>query len=267
MYFIMTVDVDPPIPSNPNQDIVKDGVSSLLMLFKKYDVKATFFVPAVVAENFPVVMKKILKQKHEIACHGLKHDPKETTSGLGEELKIIKAATEIIYSATGFRPFGFRAPLFRINESCWMALQKNGYIYDSSMVCYHLYLKNKIFSHRRPFPLSIPKLSGNHSLLEIPVSANPFFLFPLGGAYFRILGSGWSKVGVKLNFVFRNPVVFYIHPKDVDPRTRGRSWWGYRNTSNCMKMLEEIIEYTKRSGAKFTTAYDLARLCQGRIPE
>lgn len=265
LYFIMSVDVDPPIPSNPNPDIVKDGVVALLKLFDKHVIKATFFVPAVVAEKFPKVIGEIVKQGHEVACHGLKHDPREATLGLGEELRIIGTATEIIQSVTGVRPVGFRSPLFRVNQSCWIALQKNDYVYDSSIVCSPFYGNHKIFFPSKPFLLPISKNSGNCSLLEVPVSANPFFPFPLGGAYLRIFGSKWSKAGVKLNFLSRNPVVFHIHPKDVDPRTQGRSWWWYRNTGNCMKMLEEIIKYAERNGAKFITAYELARLSKAEF--
>jgi peptidoglycan/xylan/chitin deacetylase (PgdA/CDA1 family) len=189
LYFIMTVDVDPPIPSNPNPEIVEDGVVSLLKLFDKYAIKATFFVPAVVAEKFPIAMEEIVKQRHEMACHGLKHDKMEATLGIREELRIIKTATEIIQSATGVRPIGFRAPLFDINENCWIALQKNDYVYDSSIVCSPLYGNHKIFFPSQPFPLPVSKTSENCSLLEIPVSANPFLPFPLGGAYLRIFGS------------------------------------------------------------------------------
>jgi len=265
LYFVMTVDVDPPIPSNPNPDIVKDGVAALLKLFEKYAIKATFFVPAVVAIGGAVVLDGIVKQGHEIACHGLEHNETEATLGIVEQLRIIKTATEIIQSATGVRPAGFRAPLFRVNESCWIALQKNDYVYDSSIVCSPFYGGHKIFFPSKPFCLPIRKANGNCSLLEIPVSANPFLPFPLGGAYLRIFGSRWSKVGVRINFLSRNPVVFHIHPKDVDPRTRGRprvghSWLSRRNTGNCIKMLEGIIKYAKRSGAKFITAYELARL-------
>ena len=59
--------------------------------------------------------------------------------------------------------------------------------------------------------------------------------------------------------------MFHIHPKDVDPRTRGRSWWWYRNTGNCMEKLEETIKYAKQCRAKFITAYELTRLCEAEI--
>ena len=39
----------------------------------------------------------------------------------------------------------------------------------------------------------------------------------------------------------------------------------YRNTLNCMKMLGEIIEYGKQSGAKFLKACELARLFETEL--
>jgi peptidoglycan/xylan/chitin deacetylase (PgdA/CDA1 family) len=259
----MTVDVDPPIPPSSGY-IIEDGVVAFLKLFDKYAIKATFFVPATVAEKFATIMREIVKQGHEIACHGLQHDPRETTLKLEKELHIIKTATEIIQSATGARPVGFRAPLFKVNKSCWIALQKNDYVYDSSLICFRPYGRHKIFFPSKPFPLFAHKRNENGDLLEVPVSANPLLPYPLGATYLRIFGLKWSKTGVKINFLLQNPLVFHIHPKDVDPWNKGRlwwgPWWGHRNIQNCIKMLEGIIKYAQQSGAKFVTAYELAKL-------
>jgi len=262
-YFIMTVDVDPPMSFIPNF-IIEDGVISLLKLLDEYAIKATFFVPAVVAEKFPAIMEEIVKRGHEISCHGLKHDPWEATLNVNKQIRMIRTATEIIQSTTGLRPVGFRAPLFRINRNCWIALQKNGYIYDSSVVCSPFYGSHRIFFPAKPSLLPVPKTNEHCGLLEIPVSVNPFLPFPLGGAWMKIFGLRWSKIGVKLNFISKTPAVFYVHPKDVVPSTSGRVWY-YRNTTNCMKMLDEIVKYAKRNGAKFLTAYELARLSEAEF--
>lgn len=252
----MTVDVDPPF--SPVQNfIIEKGIHIILNLFDKYSVKATFFVPATVAENFPLIMEEIVKRRHEIASHGLKHDPWEATLNLKTQIKIIKMATETIESVTGLRPKGFRAPLFKINRNCWIALEKNGYMYDSSVVCSPLYGEHKLFLGVKPFSLSG---NGSYNLLEIPVSVNPFLPLPLGGAWLRIFGLRWAKIGIKMNFIYQTPVVFYIHPKDVVLGTYNPSWYYYRNIDRCTKMLEEIICYAKRNGTKFMKACELARL-------
>jgi hypothetical protein len=256
--FVMTIDVDPSLRSIPSF-VTKKGLNSLLCLLDKYAIKATFFVPSSVAEEFPIKMREVVQRGHEIACHGLKHDPWEATLDADKQTKMIKTATENIQSVTGFRPVGFRAPLFRIKEDCWIALQKNDYVYDSSVVFSPFYRKQKILP-AKPFLLTTSKVIGNGGLLEIPVSVNPLLPFPLGGAPLRLFGLRWCKVGVKLNFISRAPVVFYIHPKDVVPRTYGRNWSSHLNTFDCLKMVEETIKYAKQSGAKFLRALELSKL-------
>jgi hypothetical protein len=86
--------------------------------------------------------------------------------------------------------------------------------------------------------------------------------FPLGGGWLRILGLNWAKIGIKVTSVFGAPVVFYIHPKDVSPPPKGYQlyWYNYRNTTNCIKILDRIIQYVRGKGAIFLTAYEFALL-------
>lgn len=260
--FVMTVDLDPPPPSTPNLDI-SSGAMKLLTLFDQHRLKATFFVPANVASSFPEIAREVVKRGHEIACHGLRHDANEATLTVEEENRMIRAATEEIEAVTGSRPVGFRAPLFRLQRSCWIALYKNDYVYDSSLVCSLLHGNHRSLLSK-PFLLSRSNCHAECNLLEIPVSVNPFLPFPLGGAYLRIFGSRWAKVGIRTNSIFNAPTVVYIHPKDVIYRTAGHSWYSYRNTANCMQTLKDIILYGKRIGAKFVKACELAELYLGK---
>jgi peptidoglycan/xylan/chitin deacetylase (PgdA/CDA1 family) len=261
-FFIMTVDVDPPPPSAPNLDIEK-GTTDILRLFQVHSVHATFFVPASVALAFPELIQEIKGEGHEIACHGLKHDANEAISSLDEQYLGIKKATNEIESITGSRPIGFRAPLFRSNANCRIALRQNNYIYDSSIVCSPLFGNHRSRLLSKPFFFSCSNQHAESNLLEIPVSVNPFLPFPLGGAYLRIFGPGWAKVGIRTNAIFNAPIVFYIHPKDVIYRTDGPFWYSYKNTANCLKALMDIILYGKRIGAKFMKAHELAELHLG----
>jgi peptidoglycan/xylan/chitin deacetylase (PgdA/CDA1 family) len=260
----MTVDVDPPISLIP-PFIVEKGVIMLLNFLAERSIKATFFTPSIVAKNFRYLLSEIIKQRHEVACHGLKHDPFEATINVNEQVHMIKIATRTIQSITGMKPVGFRAPLFKVNKNCWIALQRNGYLYDSSIVCSPLYGNYRIPFLGKPYYIRLSEGNKNCSLLEVPVSSNPLFPFPLGGAYMRIFGLRWIKAGIKFNFLNKNPVVFYVHPKDVIPRTYGRKWYYYKNTINCMNMLKDIIKYAEQNEAEFITAYELARLYEEEL--
>lgn len=258
-YFVMTIDVDPPFSLSQNY-IIEEGVNRLLYFFDKWRIKTTFFMPALVVQNFPEVTDKIVEYKHEIGCHGLKHNPSETTLSVNKQVRIINAATKIIESFTGIRPIGYRAPLFKCNRNCWIALQKNSYVYDSSYFCSPFFGSKQIFFHMKPFFIRRFGADGD-DLLEIPVSINPILPLPLGGGWFRIFGLSWAKIGVKINFIFKNPIVFYIHPKDIIPsEAYGLPWFYYRNNANSLAMLSKIIQYVKQNEVKFLMAYELAKI-------
>jgi peptidoglycan/xylan/chitin deacetylase (PgdA/CDA1 family) len=254
-YFIMTVDLDPPPPSTPNLR-VDIGAIRILRILKKYDVKSTFFVTATVAESFPRLMQNIVNEGHEIACHDLDHSPNIQKFDATNMIRRIRKATDIIATHAGVRPVGYRAPLFKISRNQLIALWKNNYVYDSSFVCSPFY-----GFHRTPFP---PKPFyihlGETFLIEIPLFAGPILPFPIGGSFIRIFGKRWAKLGVKSSLLLKFPLIFYIHPKDVIPRTNGPYWYSYRNTGICAKHLEEVILYAQRQGVVFMRAIDLANI-------
>ncbi|HGE70494.1 TPA: DUF3473 domain-containing protein [Candidatus Poribacteria bacterium] len=255
LYFVMTVDVDPPPPSAPDLKI-DEGILTLLQMFKKNEIKSTFFVTAIMAEKFPDLMQKIKKDGHEIACHDLDHSPMVDKLNLTRLMFRIRIATQLIEDYVGVRPYGYRAPLFKINRDQLVALNKNGYVYDSSIIFPPFFRSLRIF-FSKPFFVPINK---NGWMIEIPLSTNPMMPFPIGGAYFRVFGEKWAKAGIKVNFLFKNPLIFYIHPKDIIVRTSGPSWYSYKNTSKCLDSLKEIINYAKKTGAIFIKAIDLAYL-------
>jgi hypothetical protein len=58
-------------------------------------------------------------------------------------------------------------------------------------------------------------------LLEVPgstTSAGPLNLPIAGGGYFRLLPYWWTRWGIeRVNRMERRPVVFYLHPWEIDP--------------------------------------------------
>jgi peptidoglycan-N-acetylglucosamine deacetylase len=82
------------------------GIRSLLDVLRRFNLTATFAVPAVLAEIYPATVSAILTNGHEIAAHGLKH---EDVSKLDkdQERECIEAATASLARLTGQRPAGW----------------------------------------------------------------------------------------------------------------------------------------------------------------
>jgi len=264
--FVLSVDVDgwssllrfysvkhDPVAADSQVDIGR-GIMRLLKLFRRKDTSATFFVCGEMARKHKRELKAICEEGHEIACHGLTHDKEECLLPFKEQKMRIKEASRILQVETGVKPRGFRAPCLRANGETVKALEELEYVYDSSVLPslvpgYYGYLTT--FS--TPYHPSVSSLvrKGNSRILELPVSVNPVFRVPLSASWMRNLGSQWVKMGIKWNFRLGNPVVFYVHPRDVMdlPRVGDVPWHVYRNVGEkSIDMLDEVIDCAKRHG-------------------
>jgi len=243
----------------------EDGTERLLALFSKHDIHVTFFVPGRVAEDYAKVIRKAGFKGHEIACHGHDHDKNEFLAGREYQKRQIMRAVETISSAAGTEPRGFRAPCLRLNGTTLKILDEIGFKYDSSIL--PTFVPGYYGSLGAPLAPYHPSgdvvwKEGSLRILEIPVSVNPVFRLPLSAAWMRNFGLSWVKIGVRTSFALGLPVVFYIHPRDVVPLPKidGVPWHMYRNIGDsAVRMLDEIISYAKRLGARFLTGSELAR--------
>lgn len=82
------------------------GLAELVGVLERHGIKATFAVPAVIAEIQADKLRKLADGGHEIAAHGFKHEdvsqlPKE------EERARMSRTTEIIAKIAGKRPAGW----------------------------------------------------------------------------------------------------------------------------------------------------------------
>ena len=277
-YFVMTVDVDgwssllrfysidhDPLEAN-SQVNVKDGILSLLQLFGKHEIKATFFVTGEMAQKYSGAIREICREGHEVACHGLTHEKNECLLDEESQRRTIGEGTRMIEDITGRRPIGFRAPCLRADEITLKILNELGYVYDSSVIPTLVpgYYGSPMAPLKpyHPSALSMRK-RGSYKVLEMPVSVNPMLHLPLSAAWMRNLGFLWVQFGIKMNFVLGNPVVFYVHPRDVVslPKVEGVPWHLYRNVGDStVRMLGNMIKYAAGSGARFVRASDLAQL-------
>lgn len=277
--FVMSVDVDSwssllrfySIDHDPDEASrqVRDeaGVRKLLNLFQEHRIESTFFVPGEVAQSHPETIRTITDRGHEVACHGLYHGRNECLLAKRVQQDQIERAAKVIKSVTGKQPAGFRAPCLRANKATLEILDKMGFLYDSSFLPMFIpgYYGSLSLRSKPYYPFS----KGCDGLLEIPISTNPIIPIPLSASWMRNLGLTWVKSGVSMLLKTKSPVMFYIHPRDVLdlPPVPGVPWHLYRNTGDhCMQMLDKLIKFAKRLGARMMSAADLALLAGKRGP-
>jgi peptidoglycan/xylan/chitin deacetylase (PgdA/CDA1 family) len=109
---------------------MRAGVWRLLDVFRAQGVKATFFVPALDAENNRPVIDAILKDGHEIGARGYAF---EDHAKLGAaERETLERAHAALTKITGIAPVGWRAPFGTLSWDTFKHLAALGYEYDSS---------------------------------------------------------------------------------------------------------------------------------------
>lgn len=108
------------------------GVSRILDLLNKYEIGATFFVPAWVAKNYSEQFKEIDRAGHEIAHHGYMHELFVNKSYY-EQKEIIEKSQDIFQELIGRKACGFRTPSGDFSKETPRLLQEMGFKYSSSM--------------------------------------------------------------------------------------------------------------------------------------
>ncbi len=117
------------------------GVPRILDCLSSHDVKASFFMPAVVALIDPDEPRRIRDHGHEIALHGWIHENNSRLS-YRQERELMLRAFETLENATGSSPVGFRSANWDIGPGTMRAVRDLGLAYDSSMMadesCYEI---------------------------------------------------------------------------------------------------------------------------------
>jgi len=258
-YFLATNDVESTsIRYNKQRDItaekvLKEGMPLLLELYKKLEIKSTFFFTGEIAEKYPEIVKMIIPEGHEVACHGYSHEDEFAFDKLGfhEQVSHLKQAKTILEEISGTNVISFRAPALRVNEFTPKALETAGFKIDSSIAPQRadsflsfgaLKKLNRLFSPRMPYFTSTNNLAvrRNSSIFEIPVSA---FIFPYIGTFMRInpaLTNMLRYLLDKESTFTGKPVNFLIHPNECiteeDDDTVAR-----RSTNDIQYLLAEKL--------------------------
>lgn len=109
------------------------GLPRILALLDRYQIPASFFVPAVSAIIHPEMIPAILKSgRHEIGVHGWIHESLAPLEEYEEE-RLLNQAIDYLTKASGKRPAGYRAPAWAFSSHTLGLLRKHGFLYDSSL--------------------------------------------------------------------------------------------------------------------------------------
>src|SRR5579859_392035 len=112
-----------------------DGLPRILRLLDKYDVPASFFIPAVSDLLHPRMIPDILSRgRHEIAVHGWIHERLPVLNDEAEERRLLRQAIDSLTKSMGKRPVGYRAPSWAFSRFTMQQLQEAGFLYDSSLM-------------------------------------------------------------------------------------------------------------------------------------
>jgi peptidoglycan/xylan/chitin deacetylase (PgdA/CDA1 family) len=284
---IIGIDMETDVGSfTPFYEGVKHGTPLLIELFKKKDIKATFYFTGESARENPEIARLVSASGNEVGCHSLYHE----TLGdelfpipglkpvLPEEVPIrIKTATEWVEKASGIRPVSFRCPRLWGSTTVVNTLEELGYITDAS---YPMYFYRKQFAPYHPSRKNWLE-KGDMKILEIPNFADMLMEskdYPLERdrdqwPLFRTQGINVLNEHIKnfLSFVRQRdipPVLcFYFHPWEFIPMKRSFHFGECEVipdrfiTEGCgekaYKALGEMIEYLRRIGGEFYRADEI----------
>jgi peptidoglycan-N-acetylglucosamine deacetylase len=249
------------------------GSPRLLNLFKKYNLRTTWFIPGHSAETFPDEMKAVAEAGHEVGVHGYSHENPIAMTREQEEA-ILDKCLDVLTKLSGKRPTGYVAPWWEFSPVTNELLLERGIKYDHSLMHkdFHPYYIRvgdswtKIDYSKHPNEWMKPLVRGQETdLIEIPASWYLDDLPPMmfikkapnshGFVNPRHLEEMWRD---QFDWVYRE-YDYAVFAMTIHPDVSGRP--------QVLLMLERLVEHIlKHEGTKFVTFDEIADDFKKRSP-
>ncbi len=227
----ITVDFEPDCPPYLSSTFrgIEQGAPALLALFAERSVRATYFATGEVAERYPEAIRAVVRNGHELGCHGVSHTAFDTLP----EAEARREIDDSVRLLRTFAPVGsFRAPYLRFPEPYIRLLEDADFTLDSSLAKY----KWSYHAPRIPTTLTRIPASMTSSVLRLPaVVRNPVLLS------------------------LADPVVLFVHPWEFVDLTHEdlRYDCRFRTGEVALRCLRGVIELFQRRGARFVSMREL----------
>jgi peptidoglycan/xylan/chitin deacetylase (PgdA/CDA1 family) len=226
-----TVDVEPDCPPFLSGFRgIEHGMPRLLDLLGEEGIPATFFTTGEVAARYPSVVDRVVRDGHELACHGMTHrafdvlDEQEARREIEESAAILRERAPVT---------SFRAPYLRFPPAYLRILEDAGFRLDSSHARYKVaYYRDRASTALARIPASVTS-----SVLRLPRLVRAAYLAALS-----------------------DPVVLFVHPWEfVDLRREQlRFDCRFRTGDVALACVRMVLRGYRARGARFVRMAELA---------
>jgi polysaccharide deacetylase family protein (PEP-CTERM system associated) len=227
---------------------VGPNLMQLLDLFDSHSAKVTCFFLGWVGEKYPHLVREATGRGHEIASHGYAHELVFRLSP-DEFMEDARKSRLLLENIAGRPVKGYRSAGFSsTNATPWFfdKLEEAGYVYDSSV--FPAAREHGGMKSEKLGPHVVP--AGTAGIIEFPISVARVLGKPIcffGGGYLRLFP--WGIIRGMARKVLREgrPVVFYIHPREIDschprlPMSLRRRFKCYVNLKTVRPKLEKVL--------------------------
>lgn len=249
------------------------GTIRLLNLFRKYELRTSFFIPGHSIETFPDEMKRVADEGHEIGAHGYLHENPIAMTSEQEEAVLAKSI-DVIEKLCGRKPRGYVAPWWEMSESTAALLLKYGFEYDHSQ-------------GYRDFQPFYARVGDAWNVIDYAGKAQDWMKPLEHGREIDLveIGANWYLDDLPpMMFMKKVPNSHgFVNPRDIEQMWRDQFDWVYREMDyavfpftihpgvsgrpQVLLMLERLIEHINaHEGVKWMTFEEIAADFRRRFP-